>query len=210
MEAKFWRDKWASNQIGFHSDEFHPMLVQHWHSLEMDPSATVFVPLCGKSADMVWLRARGHDVVGVELSEIAAAAFFDENQVIAERFNTGPFRCYRGGGYTILCGDLFELKLDHISHINCVYDRASLIALPPETRQSYAAHLASLCASGTMMLLVTLNYPADEVSPPPFLVGDDEVDTLYSSWCDVTNIGTDAAEIKGVKGRETAFRLCVS
>ena len=42
---------------------------------------SVFVPLCGKTLDMVWLCQQGHTVVGCELSEIAALDFFKENSI---------------------------------------------------------------------------------------------------------------------------------
>ena len=108
MEAKFWLDKWQANQIAFHAETVHPMLLNHWDALEIERSSRVFVPLCGKSKDMVWLRERGHEVVGVELSEIAAEAFFAENTIEAERSEVGLFSSYSAAGYRILCGDLFN------------------------------------------------------------------------------------------------------
>ena len=78
MDRAFWQDKWASGQIGFHEAETHPLLVAHFDALDVPSAVPVFVPLCGKSLDMVWLRERGHDVVGVELSALACASFFEE------------------------------------------------------------------------------------------------------------------------------------
>src|SRR3569623_953180 len=39
----------------------------------------IFIPLCGKSKDMLWLRAQGHAVIGVEVVARAVEAFFAEN-----------------------------------------------------------------------------------------------------------------------------------
>jgi thiopurine S-methyltransferase len=209
MDHKFWRDKWIANQIGFHEDLFHPLLCDHWATLEIDSVAPVFVPLCGKSKDMVWLRERGHEVIGVELSEVAAEAFFGENDMPAVRDELGPFSRYRGGGYTLLCGDVFDLTAELLGPFAAIYDRAALIALPPDTRRAYARHLQSLCAPRTLVLLITLSYPPEELSPPPFIVPSGEVDHLYASWCEITLLATGETTVKGVPGSQTAFRLAV-
>ena len=39
------------------------------------------MPLCGKSLDMVWLAAQGHEVLGVELAPLAVEQFFAENEL---------------------------------------------------------------------------------------------------------------------------------
>jgi len=46
-------------------------LCQYWQELNLAHDSVVFVPLCGKSRDMLWLREQGHQVLGVELSAIA-------------------------------------------------------------------------------------------------------------------------------------------
>ncbi|MGR9091342.1 MAG: thiopurine S-methyltransferase [Gammaproteobacteria bacterium] len=205
MEADFWRQRWVSNNIAFHEDAYHPMLLTHWTTLGIEPDATVFVPLCGKSHDMRWLRERGHRIVGVELSEIAVQAFFDEAGIDCVRESIEPFLRYSGGGYTLLCGDMFALTTTVTGPFSAVYDRASLIALPPPMRASYAGTLRTLCEPGTEGLLVTVHYPADALTPPPHDVPDDEVETLFSPWSVLRLIGTGATEVKGVAGNETAF-----
>jgi len=209
MEPKFWREKWAANQIGFHEEIFHELMCEHWVPLVVDCAARVFVPLCGKSRDMLWLRERGHEVVGVEVSDIAVAAFLEENGLIAQRDEFGRFSRYRGEGYTLLCGDIFDLTPEILGPFAAFYDRAALIALPPETRQAYAAHIQSLCAEKTHGLLITIGYPPDEVSPPPFLVPREEVQTLYGPWCEVTLVGGGDTQVKGVAASHNAYSLRV-
>ena len=76
MEHQFWHEKWEINELGFHQDNFNPPLVKHWRTLDIPAGSKVFVPLCGKSLDMLWLVEQGYEVFGVELSEIAAQSFF--------------------------------------------------------------------------------------------------------------------------------------
>lgn len=66
-----------------------------------------------------------------------------------------------------------------------VYDRASLIALPPDLRQDYVRHLCCLFPEGMRTLLVTLDYDQREMNGPPFAVSDDEVRHLYSGLANV-------------------------
>ena len=205
MDAEFWRQRWASNNIAFHEDAFHPMMLAHWASIGTEPDATVFVPLCGKSHDMHWLRERGHRIVGVELSEVAVEAFFAEAGIDCVRESVLPFVRYSGGGFTLLCGDIFALTPTITGSFTAVYDRASLIALPPPMRTRYAATLRSLCKPGTGGLLVTVHYPVDALTPPPHDVPDDEVETLFSPWSNLRLIGTGATEVKGVAGTESVF-----
>ncbi len=65
--------------------------------------------------------------------------------------------------------------------VDAVYDRASLIALPPDMRPAYAAHLTRLVDRGVRSLLVTLEYPQDQMCGPPFSVSAAEVATLFST-----------------------------
>ena len=69
MQPEFWHERWSSHRIGFHRDAPLPLLVTHWPALDLPADSQVFVPLSGKSLDMVWLAEQGHRVLGVELSE---------------------------------------------------------------------------------------------------------------------------------------------
>lgn len=185
MQPDFWHERWQNNQIGFHQDKINRHLQQFWPTLNAAPGNRVFVPLCGKSNDMVWLRAQGYEVIGVELSPLAAQAFFVENALQPMNSLHGSFSVYEADGIRIYCGDLFDLGINDLAGVSAVYDRASLIALPPEVRPAYAAHMQRLLAPGTPTLLVAFDYPQHEMPGPPFSVGEQEVQALYGESCDV-------------------------
>jgi len=145
----------------------------------------IFVPLCGKSRDLLWLREQGYRVLGVELSAIAVQAFFTENGLTPTHFRSGKFDCCEANGIKILCGDFFDLGKDHMANVSAVYDRASLIALPTEMRKSYVRHLAGILPPATQILLITLDYPPPEMQGPPFPVPAGEVEALYREYADV-------------------------
>jgi thiopurine S-methyltransferase len=182
VDPDFWRERWATQQIGFHLDHPNPLLVKH--ASVLPDGARVLVPLCGKAVDLRWLAERGHAVVGVELSELAVRAFFAEQQLDAQQAQVGPFQRFSAGNIEILCGDFFALDRALLGAIGAVYDRAALIALPEAMRARYAAHVLSLLPAGAPELLITLEYAATP-SGPPFSVPDAEVRALYQLQAEV-------------------------
>lgn len=179
MEKNFWHERWQRQEIGFHQGEINPYLIRHWQELHLARGAQVFVPLCGKSRDMLWLREQGHPVLGVELSALAVQAFFEENGYRPSRASCGNLERYETDGIRILCGDIFDLKKDDMKEVGAVYDRASLVALPPEMRERYARHLLDILPPATQMLLLTFDYHQPEMPGPPFAVSVEEVEALY-------------------------------
>jgi thiopurine S-methyltransferase len=175
MQPEFWHKKWAANQIGFHLPEVNPYLQRHWAA---PATARVLVPLCGKSLDLSWLAGRGHQVLGVELSEKAVEDFFNEHQVQPQISSKGAFKVYRGDAIELWCGDFFALTADDVADCTALYDRAALIALPAPMRERYAAHLQQILAQGVQGLLITLDYDQAQMSGPPFAVADEEVQRL--------------------------------
>lgn len=78
--AEYWKKRWEKNDISWQRHEVHKFIVKYIDKLTDGRAKTrVFVPLCGKSLDMLWLADQGHDVVGVEISLLAIHSFFEEN-----------------------------------------------------------------------------------------------------------------------------------
>ena len=69
-----------------------------------------------------------------------------------------------------ICGDVFALDADALADCSAVFDRAALIALPPELRQRYVQRVVCPAAAGCRGLLITLEYPPHEKQGPPFTV----------------------------------------
>jgi len=191
MQQEFWHERWQLNQIGFHSQQINGHLQHNWSALGIAQDSRVFVPLCGKSKDMLWLFAQGVDVIGVELSPLAVQAFFTENGLSATTRQQGKFNVSETDGICIYCGDFFDLSANELTGVNAIYDRASLVALPPEMRAAYAAHMQRLLEPGTKALLVAFDYPQHEMQGPPFSVQTSEVQALYRNWCDVELLYTE-------------------
>ena len=180
MEPDFWHRRWREGRTGFHQDRPTPLLLAHWSALALAPDTRVLVPLAGKSLDMVWLAAQGHRVLGVELSQLAVEQFFAEHGLQPETRDSKYGRHHEAGGIELIVGDAFGLDADLLRDCAAVFDRAALIALPPDLRRRYARALYAALPAGCRGLLVTLEYPQAERDGPPFSVSEDEVQALYA------------------------------
>lgn len=204
MTETYWQEKWKSNQIGFHQSKFNPLMTQYFPSLNLKPGSVIFVPLCGKSLDMVWFANQGFKVVGIELCDLACKDFFEENNISVEVSATDQFTVYKSENITLYTGDYFKLTTQQISHIDAVYDRAALIALPTELRQQYASHLMELLSPESKMLLIVMSYNQQEMTGPPFSVDENEVTKLYGARFTIkqlhTNTVTKISDHLRVKG----------
>lgn len=191
MEETFWLERWDRQQIGFHQRDVNAHLRRYWSELGLAGGDLVFVPFCGKSGDMTWLHARGHPVLGVELSALAVAAFFAEHHLAPRRVRQGMFDVVESDGIRILCGNFFDLTAGDLTGTKAVYDRGALVALPPAMRARYAAHMIEILPPDTRMLLLTTEYPQEQMQGPPFSVASAEVERLFGQGGDVRLLQRD-------------------
>lgn len=190
MDPKFWLERWEKGETGWHRDDVHPQLVAQFDKLALKPKSRILVPLCGAAHDMAHIAKQGHEVIGVELSRTAIERFLATYRVRHIETEDYGFRCYMGGRYQMLCGDFFRLPAEVFESIDAVYDRASLIALPPEMRERYARFMADNLKPGTRTLLLSLAYDQSQMQGPPFSVPETEVKAHYASDFDITELST--------------------
>ncbi|MDU4252746.1 thiopurine S-methyltransferase [Pseudomonas sp.] len=188
MQHEFWQSRWARNEIGFHQQSVSPGLQRHWPNLGLPEESQVLVPLCGKSLDMLWLAQWGYRVLGVELAERAAVDFFAELGVVPQITEEGALRRYSYERLEILQGDFFDVTAKQVAGCGGLYDRAALIALPPDLRADYAAHLQRILPNPVRGLVVTLEYPQAQMDGPPFAVLAAEVRELFVEGWEVGEV----------------------
>ena len=174
-----WHDRWRDGRIGWHEAEGNAALKRYWPRLPA--GSRVLVPLCGKSRDLRWLADRGHSVVGVELSALAVAAFFEEQSLGFEQSEAGRLTRYRArtADITLYAGDYFDFAAPPC---DALFDRGALVALPAAVRPRYVAHTDGLLNAGAERLVITLEYDQRRVDGPPFAVSADE---LRAYWPDL-------------------------
>lgn len=178
VEHEFWRTRWREGRTGWHEEAGSRVLRAHRGSLGLGPGRRVLAPLAGKSHDLALLGETGAEVVGVELVEDAAAAFFAEHELSAARAVEHGRPVLRAGGVTIVCGDFFAETVETLGRFDAVFDRAALVALPPAMRGRYAAAVRALARTDAPVLLLTFEHDATG-GQPPFCVETAEIDALY-------------------------------
>lgn len=199
MEAAFWQQRWADNQIGFHQAQVNPYLQKYWPALGLAPGSRVLVPLCGKSLDLAWLAGQGYRVLGVELSRRAVEDFFREHGLEAEVRQQGAFEVWRSGDVELWCGDFFALRAEDVGDCVGLYDRAAVIALPLQMRGAYMQLLSGLLPASCQGVVVTLDYDQSLLGGPPFSVGDEELRQGFAGW------QVDELEVVQVIGESPKF-----
>ena len=178
-------------EIGFHQAQINPVLPKLWRRY-MGQRQKVFVPLCGASIDMMWFLEQEIEVVGVELSEKAVAHFFQTHNLSFEVATENDFVVYKSDGITIYVGDFFKfLKFDGI---DCIYDRASFVALPADMRAKYAEKIVINLKHAHYMLL-SLSFEREELGPP-FSVSKQWIDSHFQNVFGVDEVQTVTSPVK--------------
>lgn len=177
MTENFWAARWREGRIGFHEGQPNSFLQRYIDLLGR--SRRVLVPLCGKAEDLAYLAAKGHEVVGVEQVRDAVEAFFKEHGLTPRVSKRGAFEHFTEGPLTLMVGDFFALTTEDTGPLNALYDRAAIIALPPELRGPYVHRVRTLLPKSSPGLIVTLEYPPGTQPGPPFSVPEAELRAHY-------------------------------
>jgi len=207
MTKEYWFAKWKHNDIKFNQDEVNVYLQHYYSKLNLKECDPVFIPLCGKSIDMLWLLQKNHPIVGVELSPIACQSFFEENNLPYQLKTHNHFTIYYNSAITLYCGDFFELTKNLTGNIKAVYDRGGFIALPPKIQNRYVEHMITLLPAGSKVLMNTLDYDQQKAVGPPYSSPFATIKRLYEPHFNVDRLEHkpyDVPEHLKAKGLQTA------
>lgn len=194
--AEDWLDRWENGRTGWHENDGNAGLKLHWPAGVS--GSRVLVPLCGKSPDLLWLVDRGHEVVGVELAEIAVREFFSDHDLTFQVLKGEHLDCYTADDLpiSIYCGDYFRFDSPPF---DALYDRGALVALPESLRPEYVERTRQLLRPGAVRLIITLEYDQSVVQGPPYSVLPAEIGAY---WNDLSRV----AEIDDIKTCPPKFR----
>lgn len=199
MDPDFWHERWQADRIGFHESEGNSMLVTHFNKLSTSKGERIFVPLCGKTRDIAWLLSKEHQVVAVELSELAVEQLFAEIAIEPQITELGELKHFGAPDLDIFVGDIFELTPRILGAVNAVYDRAALVALPEKMRVSYAKHIADISINAPQ-LLITFEYDQSLMAGPPFSIDEEEIRCVYKDRYEISLLAS-APVAGGLKGK---------
>jgi len=189
-----WAGKWEADQTRWQRDTYHHTLLKFYEKY-LKGRGSVLVPLCGKTKDLHYLTGMGHETFGVEGIHKAIIEFASENadkvDFDAEK-DTMEFKTFETfvgsdkkthSAVKILRGDFFLLGSVAPSKFRGVWDRASLVAIEPTMRGSYAKTMGEAMAPGAVMLLSTFwrekGTPEAMRAGPPFSVSERDVRGMY-------------------------------
>ncbi len=196
MELSYWQSRWEKGNTGFHMPGGYPGLRTHWKKLPLPQNPHVFVPLCGKTEDMIWLSSNAGRVTGVEISEKAVREFFHENGLEPETSSFAGFTIYKSQNIEIWCGDFQKFPEHKIDPVDLIYDKAALVALPERMRASYCRKAKELSHSKTALLLHHFDYNQNEMPGPPFSVPLKEVENYFGSDYKITLLEKNSLDIE--------------
>jgi len=208
VEANYWYQKWQRKDIAFHEGETNVFLKAHFSALNLPKGSRVFVPLCGKTRDIAWLLAQGYQVVGAELSELAVTELFAELGVEPQTSRRGDLVLCQTRDLDIFIGDIFNLGQALLGHVDAIYDRAALVALPLAMRDQYTAHLIKITEAAPQ-LVITFEYDQSLMEGPPFSITSAELERHYKTPYKIRPLATAKVEggLKGVVAADETIWL---
>ncbi|WP_296207306.1 thiopurine S-methyltransferase [Psychrobacter sp. UBA3480] len=227
MNPEFWHKRWQEGRIGFNQSTVNPLLTEYFNRLNLTAGSRIFVPLCGKSIDMVWLATQGYDVVGIELVETAVQEFFAEQNIqptVYQQADNPMIKYYQGqlSGQiiTLWVADIFALTAKDIGSIDAVYDKAALIVLPDDMRVRYSEQVRKLSNNTskvdganneiTPQLLLTLNYDQRKKNGPPFSINANQLEQYYSDHyqiCELASVPSSIGSAPDITVKENVWLL---
>lgn len=169
MSGRNWIKSWKEGNIGFHLSEINPALLAALEKINIQYD-NVFIPLAGKTKDILHFLELEKDVTAVELSPLAIEQFYFENKLAPEKTNKLNF----------IQSDIFNYR--PARKYDLVYDRASMVALPYNIRVKYVEYLKSLLAPNGKILLINIEYDQTKMDGPPFSVTEQEIKEHYSEF----------------------------
>lgn len=177
-ENNLWLERWKNREIGFNQAMPNSFMVKYFEHLNLSEGSSVLVPLCGKTIDISWLLSKGYTVIGIELSELAVIELFEELGVTAKVSQVGELTLYAAPNLNVFVGNIFKVNAQMLGHIDAIYDRAAIVALPKALRVDYTAHLRTI-SNNASQLLLCFEYDQSLMNRSPYSVEESEVRKHY-------------------------------
>jgi len=188
--VQYWQARWATGQSQWHKDKPQEGLVKYEEKLtEGSSNVRIFLPLCGKSGDLMHLYNKGHTVLGVEGVPFVVEQLFRENKLDYEKTSMPNINGWRfktkDTRLTVYACDFFNLTADLLGPVDCVYDRGALGAIAIPDRQPYVKLMQTLLGPSFRYVLEAHEYDDSEFDGPPRNLPRDMVFTLFADFADV-------------------------
>jgi len=194
---KYWENRYKTRCFQWHIDQVHPQLLKYLGELTnlgegKQESLKFFVPLCGKSKDIPFLLSLGFEVFGIEVVASVIQEFSKENDIELEFDEGKHLYSSKDGKLKIYCEDMFKCPIEEYGPFDCIWDRASFIALDYAFRPAYMDVVKRSVAHGIgsghkfRYLIQTVKYDKNNFNGPPKCVDAEDFKEHFESWAKVT------------------------
>ncbi|XP_052774863.1 probable thiopurine S-methyltransferase [Mya arenaria] len=182
MANSEWVESWALGNTGFHFDKHDPYLDEHEEEIFGDEPKNVFVPLCGKSKDMIWMHGRGHTVVGVEIAEQPIRELFQEHDIPHQVLEVaGVGKLYKSNDERLLlyAADIFDISESLVGKFNVIWDMKSIVAINVADRIKYRDLLLSVLYRDGVYYVGALEFDSSVWAGPPHTMDRKAIEDLF-------------------------------
>jgi thiopurine S-methyltransferase len=191
----YWIKRWDEGRTGWHNNDLNQLLKENVDQLFAGRHhIRILVPLCGKAIELKWFADLGNTVVGIDCSTLGIEVFFKENSLDYEKQPMHEIDgfVYKavGSPITIYCCDLFSFKIELEEKFDAIWDRGSLVAIPPKDRLEYRKFLLSLMTAECRYLLEGYEYDDTVATGPPHCIKETTVLELYGDVCNCQKIAS--------------------
>ncbi|XP_060555168.1 probable thiopurine S-methyltransferase [Ruditapes philippinarum] len=192
-----WKNMWDKGETDFHQSTFDRFLDLRKAEL-LGENRSVFLPLCGKTLDIIWFYNHGFKVSGVEIAELAVQQFFSENNIECkvESLQTVPGKLYKSidNKIQLYVADMFEMTPELCGQFDIIWDSKAFVAINRSDRQKYINTLVSLMKKEGRYYLASIDYDPAVWPGPPHSCPDKVIVSNYSGRFNI-EILKDADEV---------------
>ena len=183
-----WERRWEEGTTSWHREKVSDVLSKYLKDLtENETGVSILVTWCGKSVDLPWLCQEGYNVVGVELSVIAAKQMFEENGIPYTVTRKGEFVVYQASDrkLKIFSGNFYKFSPEIAGTFEAVWDNNAFGAAEPEDRDAYQEVLLSLLKPNGRVLLTCFEYGDQQRMQAPFSIPPAQLKDVFQDNFDV-------------------------
>lgn len=196
--VKYWQQRYDTGDTYWMHTEAAAMLVKYYSRLNPEGQARkMLIPLCGKTLDLEWLSNQGVPlVVGVDcllsvLKEVCARSnrTWTTKSVSGEGGSDFTLLERSDGKMKLFSGDILQFSPEVEGTFDAMWERGSLIILPPKDVKKYVKLLKRLLIPGGRILLESIEFDKDAIDPsttdfmpfPPFPYFLKDIKSLFEA-----------------------------
>lgn len=183
-----WVQRWAVGNTAFHQPKYDPFLEKREDEMFGGKAKSLFLPLCGKTPDMMWMYEHGHTVCGVEIAEQAIKELFEENKIevdIQDIPDVGKLYKSKDGRLSVYVADLFDMSAKLCGTFDIIWDSRSFVAINLCDHEIYRDLLLSLMKKDGLYVLSTIDYDPAVWPGPPHNIPDKLVRDVFGEVCNI-------------------------